>query len=149
MVGIQFVLSLGQVGIYTADLRLVYHICMKGAVLFKIKLYDENKRNEILKRIRNQKQGKFPDYLRNLYYYFVDKSFVSGSPGKWCYSDYGEMVEAVIGIDDRAYNKAIREMLILLARMDYIDYICIDYDEAKANHRRPKWVVTIHRELDF
>lgn len=149
MVGIQFVLSFGQVGIYNTGLRLVYHICMKGAVLFKIKLYDENKRNEILKRIRNQKQGKFPDYLRNLYYYFVDKSFVSGSPGKWCYSDYGEMVEAVIGIDDRAYNKAIREMLILLARMDYIDYICIDYDEAKANHRRPKWVVTIHRELDF
>lgn len=117
--------------------------------MFKIKLYDESKRNAILEKIRNKKQGNFPNYLRNLYYYFVDKSYVNGSPCEWCFSDYGEMVEAVIGIDDRAYNRAIREMLVLLARMDYIDYKCIDYDEAIANHRRPKWVVTIHRELDF
>ena len=33
MVGIQFVLSLGQVEIYTADLRLVYHISTKNKSL--------------------------------------------------------------------------------------------------------------------
>lgn len=117
--------------------------------MFPIKIYSEKRRKAILEKIRNQKQGSFPDYLRRLYNYFVDKSYISGSPDEWCYSDYGEMVEAVFGVDSRAYNPVVREFLVLLARMDYIDYLCIDYDEAMMNHTRPRWVVTIHKELDF
>ena len=116
---------------------------------FPIKIYSEEKRKSELKRVKEQKDGNYPDYLRSLYNYFVDKSFENGEPGKWCYPDFGEMVEAVYGFDYYSKNDQVKKYLRVLARMDYIDYLCVNFDDVKKLNHKKKYRVTIHKELDF
>lgn len=136
-------------GIYTADLRFVYHVYKSFGerVLYKADhpywKYSDEEREHKIGVIQNQKNadnGVYYRLLENLYNYYVSKANSDGTGDK-CYSDIKEMMAATFAGTD-----AYRSVPVLLGyQRDLIkfDYIALKKDD------NGKWYVEILRPLDF